>query len=121
MLWTIEFAAGAERDLELLFHYLADSYLNLGSSRAEAAEQALRRVLNIRDTAERIATEPHRGAAHDDLLPGLRHLALDKAIYWFLIDEAAGRVRVRPSMLPANVIVAPNSPILRARLQSPHG
>ena len=94
MLWTIEFAAGAERDLELLFHYLADSYLNLGSSRAEAAEQALRRVLNIRDTAERIATEPRRGAAHDDLLPGLRHLALDKAIYWFLVDESERRVRV---------------------------
>ncbi|PSL17584.1 type II toxin-antitoxin system RelE/ParE family toxin [Shimia abyssi] len=94
MPWEIEFSASAERDLEHLFFHLADSFLEFGSNRTEAAEQALRRVQTIRDTAQRIASAPHRGKAHDDLVPGLRHLTLDRAIYWFLIEEEQSRVRV---------------------------
>lgn len=94
MPWEIEFSAAAERDLELIFFHLADSFVEFGTSRSAAAEQALARVQNIRDKAGRIASAPQRGEAHDELLPGLRHLTLDKAIYWFLVDEKQGRVRV---------------------------
>ena len=45
-------------------------------------------------TAERLATAPFRGAAQDDLLPGLRHLALDAAIYWFVPDARTRQIRV---------------------------
>ena len=31
----------------------------------------------------RRSSDPLRGEAHDDLLPALRHLALDRAVYWF--------------------------------------
>lgn len=41
------------------------------------------RIDAIISAAERLATAPLRGEAHDDLLPGLRHLALDRAVYWF--------------------------------------
>lgn len=37
---------------------------------------------------------PHRGERHDDILPGLRHLAIDRAIYWFDVDEGREAVRV---------------------------
>ena len=37
---------------------------------------------------------PFRGECHDDLLPGLRHLTIDRAIYWFDLNEAEQRVRV---------------------------
>ena len=94
MLGEIEFSAEAERDLELLFYHIADSFHEFGENRREAAEQALSRVQSIWDAAERIATEPRRGEAHDDLLPGLRHLTIDKAIYWFHVDEKKGRVGV---------------------------
>lgn len=94
MPWEIEVSTAAERDLELIFLHLADSFVEFGTNRSTAAEQALARVRHIRDTAERIAAAPHRGEAHDDLLPGLRHLTLDKAIYWSLVDEEQGRVRV---------------------------
>ena len=33
--------------------------------------------------AERLATAPFGGECHDDLLPGLRHLAPDRAVTWF--------------------------------------
>ncbi len=94
MPWAIELSAAAERDLETLFYHLADSFVEFGSSRAEAAKQALSRVQHVRDNAQRLAFAPYRGEAHDDLLPDLRHLTLEKAIYWFLLDEKAGRVRV---------------------------
>jgi plasmid stabilization system protein ParE len=41
------------------------------------------RIEAIITAAERLATAPLRGEPHDDLLPGLRHLALDRAVYWF--------------------------------------
>lgn len=94
MPWEIEFSQEAELDLELLFFHLAGSFHEFGANRREAAEQALRRVQSVRDAAERIAVEPRRGEVHDDLLLGLRHLTVDKAIYWFLVDEERGRVRV---------------------------
>jgi len=94
MPWKIEVSIAAERDLELLFYHLADNFVAFGENRTRAAEQALRRVQTIRDAAARIASAPHRGEAHDDLLPGLRHLTLDRAVYWFLVEEEQSRVRV---------------------------
>jgi toxin ParE1/3/4 len=41
------------------------------------------RIDAIISAAERLATAPLRGESHDDLLPGLRHLAHDRAVYWF--------------------------------------
>jgi toxin ParE1/3/4 len=52
------------------------------------------RIRGIRSTAERLGIAPHRGCRHDDLLPGLRHLTLNRAIYWFDVDENLRRVRV---------------------------
>lgn len=44
---------------------------------------AQERIEAIITAAERLATAPLRGESHDDLLPGLRHLALDLAVTWF--------------------------------------
>ncbi len=88
MSWRIEFSEAAERDIEILFEHLADSYQEFGDSRSEAAERAVHRIGQILDNAERIATAPHRGESHDDLITGLRHLTLERAIYWYQADEA---------------------------------
>ena len=42
----------------------------------------------------RIATAPHRGETHEELLPGLRHLTLDRAIYWYRVQEDTETVQV---------------------------
>ena len=42
----------------------------------------------------RILTAPHRGERRDDLLPGLRHLAIGRATYWFDVDDDRQTVRV---------------------------
>lgn len=93
-MWKIEVSEAAERDLGLLFFHLADSYAEFGSNRHEAAAQARTRVQKVFAATERIASAPMRGERHDDWMPGLRHLTLDKGVYWYLVDEGAKCVRI---------------------------
>ncbi|GGE13131.1 hypothetical protein SAMN05421774_103132 [Gemmobacter megaterium] len=94
MTWRVEFAAAAEHDFALILDHLIDSYIAFGDSPAEATERGGQRLLAILQESHRIATAPHRGSRRDDMLPGLRHLALGKATFWFTVDDAAGVVRV---------------------------
>ena len=81
--WTVVFAVEAINDLLLISEYLAQAYGSFGESPAEADRHAQARIEAIIAAAERLATAPWRGESHDDLVPGLRHLALDRAVYWF--------------------------------------
>ena len=94
MAFRLEFSAEAERDFGLIFDHLLRSYLDFGESLESALDHAESRVLEIRAGAKRILSAPHRGERHDDILPGLRHLAIGRAIYWFDVDEAGETVRV---------------------------
>lgn len=97
MAFRLEFAAEAERDFALIFDHLVASYQSFGEPPEAALDHARSRALSIRTAAERILAAPHRGERHDDLLPGLRHLTIDRAIYWFEVDEDAtggGTVRI---------------------------
>jgi len=94
MTWDTVFAAEAEHDFTLIFDHLVESYLAFGDSRAEAISRAEERLAKIFEDSLRIATAPYRGPSHDDLLPGLRNLALGKASFWFIIDDAAQTVRI---------------------------
>ena len=88
MTFRLEFSAEAERDFGLIFDHLVESYLGFGESPADALDR------EIRTAAERILAAPHRGERHDDILPGLRHLAVARAIYWFDVDDSRRTVRV---------------------------
>lgn len=94
MAFRLEFSADAERDFDLIFDHLLENYVRFGESTECAIEHAAARILEIRAAANRILTAPHRGARHDDIPPGLRHVAIDRAIHWFDIDDPAGTVRI---------------------------
>ena len=94
MAFRLEFSAEAEHDFGLIFDHLLRSYLDFGESLESALDHAAARVLEVRTAAEWILTAPHRGEQHDDILPGLRHLTIGRAIYWFDVDEAGRTVRV---------------------------
>ena len=94
MAFRLEFSVEAERDFGLIFDHLLRSYRDFGESPESALDHAAARVLEIRADAERILAAPHRGERHDDILPGVRHLAIGRAIYWFDVDEANETVRV---------------------------
>ena len=92
--WTTVFAADAVKDLTLIEEHLAASYASFGESAAEAQAHAAQRIDAIVDAAERIATAPLRGSAHDRILPGLRQLTINRAVYWFTLDEARREIRI---------------------------
>ena len=94
MRFRIEFSAEAERDFALIFDHLYESYRGFGESVEAALDHSEDRIREIRTGADRLCTAPYRGERHDDLLPGLRHLTIDRAIYWFEVNEAEQRVRI---------------------------
>lgn len=94
MPFTIEFSAESEHDFELIFDHLFESYVGFGEDPAEAFDRAARRIMGIRQAADQLSTFPIRGTARDDILVGVRHLTIDRAIYWFELDEAAQKVRI---------------------------
>ena len=81
--WSVVFAEEAINDLLLITDVLTQSYCGFGEPPAEANRHAQVRIEAIIAAAERLATAPFRGECHDELLPGLRHLALDRAVTWF--------------------------------------
>lgn len=92
MRFRIEFSAKAERDFALIFDHLFESNLSFGESVETALDHCEARIPNIRRKADRLASAPFRGESHDDLLPGLRHLTIDRVVYWFEMNETEQRV-----------------------------
>ena len=92
--WSVTFAADAADDLTLIEDHLIRAFRDFGESPTEALRHAEARIEGIVETAERLTTAPFRGQLHDDLLPGLRHLVLDSAVYWFIPDPEARQIRV---------------------------
>ena len=87
--WTVVFAAAVEWELAPIEAFLSKAYQDFGDPADQAAHHAAARVDAMIGHAEQLAVAPMRGGVHDDLLPGLRHLALGQAIYWFQICAEA--------------------------------
>ena len=94
MRFAIEFSADAERDFDLIFDHLFESYVAVGEGTEEALDHAARRVMNIVKAADRLASFPLRGTARDEILPGIRFLTVARAVYWFDVDQTAHKVRI---------------------------
>ena len=94
MTFRVEFSADAERDFEIIFEFLAESYIAFGEDIATALVHAENRVQGIREDAGSLARAPHRGTLHNEILPGLRHTTIGNAVFWFDVDEASQAVRI---------------------------
>jgi plasmid stabilization system protein ParE len=112
MAWRVEFAPGAARDFRIILDHLTNVHVSLGEAADSAVVRAIDRVREIRSKADRLGLAPGVGASREDIGEGLRHVALDRAIYWFIADADAcvvtvlavflagedhhGKMRVRP-------------------------
>ena len=94
MTWKIEVSPVVQQDIALVFDHLAESYIGFGETPAFAVEQAKKRIDVILSAMKRIAAAPYRGESHEDWLSGLRHLTLERTIYWYQVDEACETIRV---------------------------
>ncbi len=93
-MWSLEFAADAERDFELIFDHLVESYLELGEARDVAIDHTIERIRGIQVSANKLALVPKQGTLRPDILEGLRFVRLEKAVFWFVLDEDQKTVRV---------------------------
>ena len=71
MKFSIEFSADAERDFELIFDHLFESYRSFGESIEEALGHAARRIDGIRESASTLLVAPHRGMLPRGHAPGV--------------------------------------------------
>ncbi len=94
MRFRIEFSAEAEHDFTKIFDLLFKSYRSFGESVEAALDHCEDRIREIRRESDRFSASPNRGEHQEDLLPGLRHLAIDRAIYWFDVNDEEQQVRI---------------------------
>lgn len=94
MAYRVERAHDTDADLEAIFDFLVQSYTEFGEPWAEATDRAAKRLDKISDLMLALGAAPYQGTRRDDILPGLRSVTKDRAIYYFDVDEAAQRVRV---------------------------
>ena len=93
-MWTVEFAAAAEQDFELIFDHLLHSYQEFGDDAETAFDRAERRIVDIQSSAIDLAKIPFQGTLRPDILPGIRFVRHDKAVFWFVAQEAREVVQV---------------------------
>ena len=100
------FAEEAINDLLLITDYHTQSYSYCGFSQppAEANRHAEECIEAIIAAAERLVTTPFRGECHHDLLPGLCHLALDRAVTLFVHTLSSEKSRCWPCFLGDRII-----------------
>jgi toxin ParE1/3/4 len=63
MAFAVEFSTESERDFELIFDHLVESYIGFGEAPEAALDHAQHRIMAIRRAADRLATFPIRGTA----------------------------------------------------------
>jgi len=92
--WTVEFAAAAEQDFELIFDHLLQTYQDFGDDLDVAFDRARQRILSIQSSAHDLARGPFQGTQRPDILDGLRFVRINKAVFWFVVNEERKIVQV---------------------------
>jgi toxin ParE1/3/4 len=93
-IYTVRRSVQAGRDLSLIFDHLIGSYTALGEDATSAFERAANRLRAIDSAMEKLGRTPFQGTLRDDLMPGLRQVTKNSAIFYFLTDEARESVDV---------------------------
>jgi len=94
MPYSLTRALETDRDLELIFDFLVHSYVDFGEHREDAIQRAATRVRGIESAMLALGGAPHQGTLRPDLLPGLRSVTRDRAIFYFDVDDDRRLVRV---------------------------
>jgi plasmid stabilization system protein ParE len=80
--------------LNLIFDHLLETFLSLGDALPDAMERAERRVVEIEDHMDVLGRAPFQGTLSEDLMPGLRHVTKNRAVYYFVADNDAMTVNI---------------------------
>ncbi len=92
--YRVERALATDRDLEAIFDFLVKSQIDLGEARDDAIGRAAARISAIESSMASLGDLPHQGTLCPELLPGLRSVTKERAIFYFDVDDTLLRVRV---------------------------
>ena len=81
-------------DLEAIFDHLFTAYCALGESVDEALTRSAHRLRAIEDALERLGDVPFQGTLTPQMMPGLRHVTKDDAVFYFIVDDEALELRI---------------------------
>lgn len=94
MKYRVERATITDRDLESIFDFLEQSYLSFGDSADGAIHRAERRVIAIERAMQNLGGAPHQGTLCNHILPGLRCVTKNRAVFYFEADDKKQTVHV---------------------------
>ncbi|WP_377293257.1 type II toxin-antitoxin system RelE/ParE family toxin [Rhizobium sp. SG2393] len=94
MAYDVVRSAACERDLDLIFDHLIDSYQQTGDSLRDAFRRAEQRLLGIQDDMAALGKAPFQGTIMTGIEGNLRHVTKNRAIFYFDVDEARAEIRV---------------------------
>ena len=94
MVYRLVRSEDAGRDLQVLFEHLIESHLGFAEAPAEALPLAAARMGKIRDAMAGLGKQPHQDTLEPALLPDIRDVTKDRAIFDFTDDDAAELVTV---------------------------
>jgi toxin ParE1/3/4 len=94
MPYRVERGRQALRDLDAIYDFLFGSYVQFGERPDIAVERAEGRLKGIRAEMRALGRIPHQGTRRDMLMPGLRSVTKDRAVFYFTVDDEARVVRV---------------------------
>ena len=92
--FRVRWSRAAIRDVELIFDHLVESYQVLGDDPAEAFDRAVARAEAIKAEMRALGAAPFQGTLRNDLMPGLRFVTKNRAIYYFVADGDAHTVDI---------------------------
>ncbi len=94
MTYSVVRSTACDRDLSLIFDHLFETCQNLGDAPEEAFERASARIRSIEDDMEALGRASFQGTLRPDLLPDLRWVTKNRAIFYFQVDERAAALRI---------------------------
>jgi toxin ParE1/3/4 len=92
--YTVERASDADCDLDEIFEFLIESYVTFGEDMGAAIDRAAERLQEIHDSMQSLGDVPHQGTLVPQILPGLRSVTKDRAIFYFAVDDNKRTLRV---------------------------
>lgn len=94
MNYRVERVRWANDDLDELFDFPVQTFEALGDNIESAVDRASERVERIKTDMRALGAVPHQGTLYPQLMPGLRSVTKDRAIFYFIVDGETQVVRV---------------------------
>lgn len=80
--------------MRAIFAFLVRTQIGFGHEFEDAKSLAAKRLGAITAAMAQIGDVPHQGTRRDAMIPGLRSVTKDRAVFYFTVDDDAQVVRV---------------------------